>query len=54
MPKGVPKTEGEKLKDKFDSSYKQMKKEYRRGRKQKPGKSDCGCEKCEGKKKQKK
>ena len=47
MPKGVPKTKGEKLKDEFDVSYKQMKKEYRRGKTQrKSRKTDCGCETC--------
>lgn len=52
MPKGVPKTEGEKLKDKFDASYKQMKKEYRRGKTSKKShKGDCGCDKCKAKKK---
>lgn len=44
MPKGVPKTEGEKLKDKFDKSYNDMKTNYRRGKSKK--KSDCGCKKC--------
>lgn len=52
MPKGVPKSQGEKLKDDFDTSYKQMKKEFRRGKtKRKEGKkSSCegGCE-CEKK-----
>jgi hypothetical protein len=33
MPKGVPKTQGEKLKDKFDTAYGDMKKSYKRGKK---------------------
>lgn len=48
MPKGVPKSQGEKLKDKFDESYGQMKKEFRKGRKHK---DKCGCDSCEKKKK---
>lgn len=50
MPKGVPKTEGEKLKDKFEKNYGQMKKEFRRG-KTKSKSSKCACEKCASKKK---
>ena len=58
MPKGVPKTQGEKLKDDFDGSYKQMKKEYRRGKTQrkasKASRESCGCEGECGKSKKKK
>jgi len=54
MPKGVPKTQGEKLKDDFDASYKQMKKEYRRGKtKRKEGKAACACKECKDDKKKK-
>ena len=45
MPKGVPKTEGEKLKDKFDKSYKKMKTSYKKGDSRKgKGKSKCACD----------
>lgn len=51
MPKGIPKTEGEKLKDKFDKSYQKMKSGYRKGGSGKgKGKSKCACEKCKAKK----
>lgn len=50
MPKGVPKTQGEKLKDKFDAAYVDMKKSYKRGKKTK-GKDGCDCEGCKKKKK---
>lgn len=57
MPKGVPKTQGEKLKDDFEGSYKQMKKEFRRGKNErKSSKSkaeDCACKECESSKKKK-
>lgn len=52
MPKGTPKTQGEKLKDKFDKNYGQMKKEFRRGKtKSKSSKKCAPCEKCAAKKK---
>lgn len=44
MPKGVPKTEGEKINDKFESGYKQMRMEYKKGRAAK--KSDKSCKTC--------
>ena len=53
MPKGVPKTEGEKINDKFEAGYKEMRREYKRGRaeKKKDGvKTECkACQqrKCE-------
>lgn len=47
MPKGVPKTEGEKLRDKFEHAYGKMKGEYRKGRSARKKKGgDCGCKKC--------
>ena len=49
MPKGIPKTEGEKLKDKFDSAYGKMKGEFRKGKSSKK-KASCGCEQCKKKK----
>ena len=51
MPKGVPKTQGEKLKDKFDTAYGDMKKSYKRGKKSKKKTEDCPCEECKKKKK---
>ena len=47
MPKGVPKTEGQKIEDKFNDGYQKMRREYKKGRaakkaeKQK-GECDCG------------
>jgi hypothetical protein len=47
MPKGVPKTDGEKLKDKFDASYVNMKKGYSKGKGR--SKKGCKCESCKKK-----
>jgi len=49
MPKGIPKSEGDKLKDKFDKAYGKMKGEYRKGRNAKKHGGDCGCDKCKKK-----
>ena len=51
MPKGVPKTDGEKLKDKFDANYGKMKSNFRKGGAKKGrNKSQCDCSKCKAKK----
>jgi hypothetical protein len=49
MPKGIPKTEGEKLKDKFDTAYGKMKGEFKKGRSSRKSKGKCGCEQCKKK-----
>lgn len=41
MPKGVPKTEGEKINDKFEAGYKQMRTEYKKGRSSKKAAKMC-------------
>ena len=52
MPKGTPKTQGEKLKGKFEKNYGTMKKEFRRGKNKKKSSGKCEtCEKCSEKKK---
>lgn len=45
MPKGKPKTEGEKIEDKFEEGYQKMRREYKKGRAaKKADKQKGGCE----------
>lgn len=46
MPKGVPKTEGEKINDKFEAGYKQMRMEYKKGRSAKKADKTKTCKSC--------
>lgn len=44
MPKGIPKTDGEKLNDKFDAGYQKMRRGFKKGRaEKKAGKPCAGC-----------
>lgn len=47
MPKGIPKTEGEKIGERFDVEYRKMKRKNKSERAEKkadmPKKGGCGC-----------
>ena len=45
MPKGIPKTEGQKIEEKFEAGYQKMRRGFKKGRSDKKAGSKC-CETC--------
>lgn len=43
MPRGVPKSDGQKIGEKFDLEYRKMKRSRKDERAAKKGCADCGC-----------